>query len=89
MPTSCHPMCKMSLRESKKNNLYIKFHQFPKNHEEKMQWLANIGQTINEFRPNWKLCSLHFKKSDYDSSNKLTRISVPNLIEGEIAFLKI
>ena len=83
MPTCCFPLCKMSLRTSTKENLKVKFHKFPIDSAEKLRWLKNIGRTLAEYKNGWKICSLHFAKTDYiPFTNRLLKNSVPNLSNG-------
>jgi len=73
----------MSLRTSTKENLKVRFHKFPIDSAEKLRWLKNIGRTLAEYKDGWKICSLHFAKTDYNPfTNRLLKNSVPNLSNG-------
>ncbi|KYN28512.1 hypothetical protein ALC57_02066 [Trachymyrmex cornetzi] len=56
--------CKSTASE----NLELRFHRFPKLNEVKA-W--KIATKINKILSNTKVCSLHFKKSDYILPGKL------------------
>ena len=75
----CVPECRSGYKDTKENpsneNKYVgeiklSFHTFPADPDLKNVWIKNIERPDWEPTPNSRVCSLHFKESDFQDGRK-------------------
>ena len=71
-------------------------HRFPKDDETKLKWIYLCGQKRRKLHPkNARICSLHFKASDYERNLKYELLQLPvprhlqKLKQGAVPTLRI
>lgn len=76
----CVPNCRTNTEFEYNSDDVIIFHKIPL--DKKTEWIKLL-KLKNDIPPSWRVCSIHFKDSDYCKTASIKKFLKPNVIPSE------